>query len=82
MLKCGLSTISADNFNKPGRWTDGDFDGNGHIQFADFLLLADNFGNTLEVAAASVPEPSMSLLGFVGLMVMLSFRRARNAICS
>jgi hypothetical protein len=35
----------ANNFGQMGAlWQDGDFNGDGVAGFADFLMLADNFG--------------------------------------
>ena len=38
----------AANFNKTdATWPEGDFDGSGTVDFADFVILADNFGSKL-----------------------------------
>lgn len=34
----------ANNFDRPGHWQDGDFDGSGTVAFADFNLMTSNFG--------------------------------------
>ncbi len=45
------------NFDSPGGWGDGDFDGTGDVGFGDFLELSRNFG--VEGAAiVAVPEPT------------------------
>ena len=46
----------ADNFSDVAGWGEGDFDGSGDVQFADFLLLSSNFGQSAPVVVA-VPEP-------------------------
>ena len=53
-------------------YTDGDINlaGDGP-QFDDFLTLSGNFGKT-PATAASVPEPSGSLLAVLGLLICLS----------
>ena len=38
----------------------GDFDGDGHVQFGDFLVLANQFGAAANIT--SVPEPGGLLL--------------------
>ena len=46
----------------------GDIDGSGDVAFADFLILSQNFGQTVG-GAQSVPEPSgVLLLGLAGLL--------------
>jgi len=59
-------------------YTDGDIDlaGDGP-QFADFLTLSGNFGKT-PALAASVPEPSGSLLAVLGLLICLSQQTRRR----
>jgi len=64
----------ANHFSEPGGWAQGDFDGSGDVQFPDFVLLADNFGNSAD-AAASVPEPASGLLLFIGATVLVRQRR-------
>lgn len=41
-------------------WAEGDFDGDGVVAFADFLLLSTNFGTSRQVQA--VPETNASPL--------------------
>ena len=67
--------------------TPGDFDGNGRVDSADFLLwqqdpsvgdLADweaNFGNPLAAAANVVPEPGTVILVLAGLCSAMGRRR-------
>ncbi len=52
----------------------GDIDCSGDVAFADFLILSNNFGTSVG-AAASVPEPSSSLLLLISGVVGLAFRR-------
>jgi len=57
--------------------TMGDVDGSGDVAFADFLILSQNFGQTVG-GAESVPEPSgLLLFGLAGLCCGI-LRRRRN----
>ena len=57
---------------------EGDFDGNGTVNFADFLALSGNFGKSSGGVAAAVPEPSsLALLG-IGSLLFGMMRRRRN----
>jgi hypothetical protein len=50
-------------------WQQGDFNGDGKVSFADYLILEANFGKT-------IPEPAsltLLVLGGVGLL-----RRSRK----
>jgi hypothetical protein len=38
------------------------------VQFADFVILADNFD---QVAAASVPEPAVGVAGLLSMLIVL-----------
>jgi hypothetical protein len=64
------------HFGAAGGWAEGDFDGSGDVQFNDFLLLSDNFGN--QPTAAAVPEPTLGLSLFLGFLIAIRFRLARN----
>jgi hypothetical protein len=77
----------AGNFGKTSGqfWISGDFDYNGNVNVADLADLAGNFGNSLggmfggasaAVAAAAVPEPTLSLAA--GAIAMLTLRRLRS----
>lgn len=66
----------AESFDKQGGWGQGDFDGSGAVVFTDFLALAANF-NTIDVAAAQVPEPQSAFLLLIGVAILL--RRDRQA---
>ncbi len=66
--------ILADHFGAPGAYTDGDFDLDGTVQFGDFVVLANNFGQSA-AGAASVPEPSTSILGTISVGALLALRR-------
>ena len=54
----------------------GDLDGNGTVEFADFLVMSENFGNSAG-GAASVPEPSGVTLLAAGLLLGV-WRRKRS----
>lgn len=59
-------------------YTDGDIDlGGDGPQFADFLTLSGNYGKS-PALAASVPEPSGSLLAVLGLLICLSQKTRRR----
>ena len=49
------------------------FDGNGDVQFADFLLLSADFGKSA-TAVAAVPEPNAAMLLFVGVVGLVRRR--------
>ena len=34
----------AEHYGTPGGWYEGDFDLDGHVEFADLVILSDNFG--------------------------------------
>ena len=53
---------------------DGDFDGNGTVQFPDFVILANNFGKSA-TAVAPVPKPNTAMLLLVGLVGLVRRRR-------
>ncbi len=58
-------------------YTDGDVDCNGTVGFADFLMLSANFGQGAGEVAASVPEPSGTMLLGLGSLLMGLIRRRR-----
>src|SRR6185503_10376562 len=44
-------------YNKTGAtWADGDFDGNGTVNFTDLLTLTRNYNKTLAAPAAAVTD--------------------------
>lgn len=65
-------------FGGEGDWANGDFDGDGMTGFPDFLLLSSNFGRTEPAPAASVPEPSATLLLGLGNLLVLWMRGPRK----
>lgn len=67
----------ADGFHQRGGWGDGDFDGDGHVRFQDFVLLSANFGST---PPAPVPEPSPSLGMVLVLLRWLGGRPRRRIV--
>ena len=54
----------------------GDLDCDGSVAFSDFLILSDNFGSA--AGAASVPEPSTSLLAAMGMLCVGLLRHQRK----
>ena len=56
-------------------WSMGDFNGDGQVDGSDVTILAGNWQYGVDAAAASVPEPSMAALAFVGLLVIGMFRK-------
>ena len=48
--------ISANFGNTEATWEDGDFDGNGRVELADYRILAENFGKSRQ----GVVAPSLS----------------------
>ena len=70
-----LTFFLSGNFgNGVSNYEDGDVDCNGAVEFADFLTLSANFGQTLGGAAA-VPEPSGLTLLLPGLLGLLYLRK-------
>lgn len=68
------------NFGLPGvGYTGGDVDLNGSVEFADFLAVSTNYGMT-SGTAASVPEPSASLIFSALLGSLICIRKRRSAI--
>lgn len=60
----------------------GDADGDGDVDGADFLILQQQFGRssvTLAAPSQAVPEPSACLLALAGLFVFLSHCRLNQA---
>ena len=70
-------TLSA-NFGKdPATYAEGNVDLVEEVAFADFLALSNNFGKT-PAAAASVPEPSLTVLVGMGSLLLTRMRRRRR----
>lgn len=61
------------SFDQSNGWAGGDFDGSGVSDFADFTILADNFGAARELSTVS--EPSSQLFPPFALLVLLWPRR-------
>jgi len=68
-------TLMASSFGQAASWQNGDFDGNGMNNLADFGLLNYNYGKNHAVLTpgASTPEPSTSLL--IALLAPVMLRR-------
>ncbi len=88
--RADLSVFFANN-GKYGSMAQGDFNGDGKINFNDYQYLEMNFGKTAplfnpfaSVAAAdvpvgSVPEPTGLMLGIAGLAIMARRGRRRRS---
>ncbi|MDX1962933.1 MAG: hypothetical protein SFX18_07260 [Pirellulales bacterium] len=65
-----------------GGWLLGDGDFDGIITPADYLPIDSNFGqgvsNPLGIAATAIPEPSVWMLGAVGLFGLAAWGRTRR----
>ena len=76
-------TILAGNWQKgvndglTAIWEEGDFNGDGKVDGSDVTILAGNWQAGVTTAAASVPEPSMTLLILGGLLSSMLIRRKR-----
>jgi hypothetical protein len=70
----------AASFGTAGEWSTGDFSGNSHVGFDDFVLMSENYGRT-SVAAAAVPEPSVCSLLAMGLAGLAALRKRRASHC-
>jgi hypothetical protein len=53
-----------------------DFDGDGEVQFRDFLILSQNFGKG--PSGVAVPEPNGRMLLCLGLLGIVAVRRHRS----
>lgn len=60
------------NFGGTGTYAEGDLNCDGMVSFGDFIILSTHFGGT---AAASVPEPGTTRLGWLLLLIAIHFRR-------
>ena len=60
---------------------DGDYNGDGLVNGADYILWADHFyvGSPSTVAAMAVPEPSTLALASLGILLMAAVGRGRQA---
>ena len=65
----------------PRDFAEGNIDLVGDIAFADFLVLAENFGKT-RADASAVPEPSGLILFAIGALLLGGFRRRAEDLCS
>jgi len=76
-----LGITLKNNFGKnPANWSQGDFSGNGSVDWDDLQMLMSNFGTrTLPVPApANTPEPAtFELLALGGLAAGLVSRKKR-----
>ena len=62
---------STDNLPDPN----GDIDGNGRVDFADFLVLSNTFGQSTRGAVQAVPEPSAAVLLVLALGLWMTRSR-------
>ena len=80
--------VVARNFQSDPRfrdshWVAGDFNGDEFVTFADYVILANNYGRTTEAASfVVVPEPSFKLLSLSVVSSLLSIRRPRSNVIS
>jgi sugar lactone lactonase YvrE len=81
------------SFGKPGTWAQGDFDHNGAVNYLDFLLLYNHFGQSAlapdvpinpadaaalqAFAAANVPEPGAGAALLCAVTSLTRHRRRR-----
>ena len=69
--------LLANNFGGgDAKWDQGNFDLNDITNFADFVILANNFGMMVPASADNaVPEPATLML-LIGAALVLHMRRA------
>ena len=76
-------TILAGNWQKgvsdglTADWEEGDFNGDGKIDGSDVTILAGNWQYGVDVAAASVPEPSTAVLLLMTIASLLTWKRMK-----
>ena len=58
-------------------YTDGNIDLAGPVNFADFLVLSSNFGQTVG-ATSAVPEPNAHVLTLLGVLAVACVRKSRR----
>ena len=63
MLFSDFQTLVTNVYTQGG-WTNGDFDLNGAIELADFLMLSDNFG--AKVASTAAAEAGLAFAAMSG----------------
>jgi hypothetical protein len=76
------------NYGAPGAWEQGDFNGDGKIDFLDFQKLEVNYDSDFspaqqaEIATTGIalPEPGIALPGAAILMALACSRRRRHAL--
>lgn len=69
--------ILAQNYGKPGGFSQGDFNSDGSVGFDDLLLLAQHYGQAAAAAAAAPAVPDPSCLPIIGILVPLLSRARR-----
>ena len=78
-VNIGDFSVLAGNFNQPGGWAQGSFDGDNAVGIADFSLLAANFNQSGPPASilsrAVVPEPVASVGVLMGWIAVSAGRR-------
>jgi len=73
----GDFTVLSTWFGKGREWTEGNYDGTGVVEFADFLTLSRNFGLSIprQAQPASVPEPAAGGMFVVAMLAIFAARR-------
>ena len=73
-----LAVVS--NFQKPGGWSQGDFNGTGFVDFADYLVFAEgiNAQSSNATTADAVPEPSASVSMIICAIISYALLRRQE----
>ena len=73
-----MQVVLEANFGKSGMtWTPGDFNGDGKVSFADYLLLEANFGRSISLPS---PPPSAPALVTTALAVPTTVTAAKSGL--